>query len=91
MKLCRVIGAVVATIKRPDLEGHRILWLEEVGRKSGDKIVALDLVGAGIGQIVLVTTGTAARAATGNPASSANAAIIGIIDENASDLLGQKT
>ncbi len=86
MKLCKVIGSVVATIKRPDLTGHRMLLLQEAGKRSGERLVALDLVGAGVGQTVLVTTGTAARVATGNPGSSADAAIVGIIDEGASKL-----
>lgn len=86
MKLCKVIGTVVATIKRPDLTGHRMLLVQEVGKRSGERIVAVDVVGAGAGQIVLVTSGTAARVATGNPGSSTNAAIVGIVDENASSL-----
>ena len=55
MKLCKVIGTVVATIKRADLNGHRMLLVQEVGKRSGEKIVALDVVGAGVGQTVLVT------------------------------------
>ena len=86
MKLCKVIGTVVATIKRPDLTGHRMLLVQEEGKRSGGKLVALDLVGAGVGQLVLVTSGTAARVATGNPGCSANAAIVGIVDEGASNL-----
>lgn len=86
MKLCKVIGTVVATIKRPDLRPHRLLLVEEHGEGRGRHLVALDLVGAGVDQWVLVTTGTAARVASGNPGSSANAAIIGIVDEKASDL-----
>ena len=86
MKLCKVIGTVVATIKRADLNGHRMLLVQEVGKRSGEKIVALDVVGAGVGQTVLVTSGTAARVATGNPGSSTNAAIVGIVDEGASNL-----
>ena len=63
-----------------------MLLVQEVGKRSGEKIVAVDVVGAGIGQIVLVTSGTAARVATGNPGSSTNAAIVGIVDEHASNL-----
>lgn len=86
MKLCKVIGTVVATIKRSDLLGQRMLLVEEIGRSNGGRLVALDLVGAGIGQLVLVTSGTAARVASGNPSCSANAAIVGIVDEGSSDL-----
>ena len=86
MKLCKVIGTVVATIKRSDLTGQRMLLVQEGSGRSGAKLVALDVVGAGMGQWVLVTSGTAARVATGNPGSSTDAAIVAIVDENASDI-----
>jgi len=80
MKLCEVVGTVVATIKRPDLRAHRLLLVREVGE---DRVtfVAADVVGAGEGQHVLVSQGTAARVATGDPSSSCDAAIVGILDE----------
>jgi len=86
MKLCKVVGAVVSTIKKADLKEHRLLLVREVGKRSPETIVAVDLVGAGAGQEVLVSFGTAARVATGNPSSSADAAIVGLVDEDGSPL-----
>jgi len=88
MKLCKVVGTVVSTIKKADLKGHRLLLVRELGKRGAESFVASDLVGAGEGQEVLVTFGTAARVATGNPSSSADAAIIGIVDENGSSVVG---
>jgi len=81
MKLCEVVGTVVATIKRPDLRAHRLLLVREIGGNQAT-FVAADVVGAGKGQHVLVSRGTAARVATGDPSSSCDAAIVGILDDS---------
>jgi len=86
VKLCKVVGAVVCTIKKADLKEHRLLLVRELGKRSAETIVAVDLVGVGAGQEVLVTFGTAARVASGNPSSSADAAIVGLVDEDGSPL-----
>lgn len=55
MQLGRVIGTVVATIKDPGLDGIKMLVVQPVGRDGRDKgkaLVALDSVGAGIGETV---------------------------------------
>ena len=55
MQLGRVIGTVVATIKDPGLDGMKMLVVQPVGRDGRDRgkaIVALDSVGAGIGETV---------------------------------------
>lgn len=82
MKLCEVVGKVVSTIKKSDLKDHSMLLVRQVGDKECEEFVALDLVGAGEDQIVLVTFGTSARVATGNPSSSTDAAVVGIVDES---------
>ena len=86
MRLCKVVGAVVCTIKKADLKEHRLLLVRELGKRSAEAIVAIDLVGVGTGQEVLVTFGTAARVASGNPSYSADAAIVGLVDEDGSPL-----
>ncbi len=66
MRLARVHGQVVATAKEPALEGYKLLLVRDVVESdphegTGSAYVALDLVGAGEGELVLVTTGSAAR------------------------------
>ena len=57
MKLCRVKGNVVATVKHPTYVGHKVMIVQPVdaeGKDSGDSFVAVDLVQAGPGDKVLV-------------------------------------
>ena len=49
--------------------------------KNKERIVAVDNVGAGISDIVLVTTGSSARLGCGNPDSPIDACIVGIVDD----------
>ena len=65
MKLCRVKGNVVATVKHPTYRGHKLMVvqpLDERGAAVGTSFVAIDHVQAGIGDDVLVLTeGNGAR------------------------------
>jgi len=85
MQICRVVGTVVSTQKNKKLEGAKLmlvqpLTLEDTPR--GTALLAIDSVGAGIGEKVLVVIeGKAAGAALGKKAAAVDAAIIGIIDE----------
>jgi len=57
MRLCRVVGTVVATAKHPAFEGRKVLLcqpVDEEGRDRGDAVIAVDHVQAGIGETVLV-------------------------------------
>ncbi|MGL6107335.1 EutN/CcmL family microcompartment protein [Romboutsia sp.] len=83
MKIGRVIGTVVATRKDDSLIGNKLLITQPLNfnkEKDGSPLIAVDVVGAGIGELVMYTEGTAARNAAKKPNSSINAAIIGIID-----------
>ncbi len=73
-----VIGKVWATKKTPALTGQALLLVAPQGM-SGPPLVAADCVGAGEGERVLLSTGSAARLAAGKE-SPIDAAIIGIID-----------
>jgi ethanolamine utilization protein EutN len=79
-----VIGDVVATQKVPSHEGRKILIVQPVnldGTDRGDPILALDAVGAGLGERVLVTTeGFSAMTAVGRPNSPIDSAVIGVVD-----------
>ena len=80
MNIGRVRGNLVATVKDPNLTGHRILCVEPLdGREPA--FFALDAVGAGAGETVLYTTGREASFAFLPYFVPCNAAIVGIVDE----------
>lgn len=82
MYAAKVIGNVVATTKDPSLQGKKILVVEKLNEKqepTGSTEVAIDTVGAGNGEHVLVTKGSAARLSSGK-STVIDAAIIAIID-----------
>ena len=79
----KVVGTIVSTRKNEKLVGSKFMVIEPL-QKLGDpnsKIVAIDNVGAGIGEVVLVATGSAARIGCGVENSPVDAAIVGIIDD----------
>ena len=73
-----VMDSVWSTKKAPPLTGQALLLVAPQSM-SGPPLVAADCVGAGVGEQVLVTTGSAARLATGKDCP-VDAAIVGIID-----------
>ena len=84
MKLAKVVGTVVATIKAPIFEERALLLvdlLEPDGRPSGGYLIAVDTVGAGAGETVLVLDeGTSARQIVGAPSGPLRTVIVGIVD-----------
>lgn len=83
MHIGKVVGNVVSTQKHPSLVGYKLMIVELIQRDSDEKIgevVAVDLVGAGKGEYVLVTKGSAARTTAKDKDSPIDCAIIGIID-----------
>ncbi len=80
MIIGKVVGSVVSTRKCENLTGSKFMIVEPVpSLKIDNRIVAVDRVGAGIGEYVLVTTGSAARVDV--PSAPIDAAIVGIIDD----------
>ena len=82
MLVGKVIGSIVSTRKNENLIGSKFMVVEPMA-DLGDpaaKIVAVDNVGAGIGEIVLVATGSAARIGCGMTDCPVDAAIVGIVD-----------
>ncbi len=78
----KVVGSVVATRKNENLTGNKFLIVEPYTNMAGNgRIVAIDNVGAGIGEDVLVVTGSAARIGCNVKESPVDAAIVGIIDD----------
>ncbi|MBQ1230827.1 MAG: EutN/CcmL family microcompartment protein [Clostridia bacterium] len=83
MIIGKVIGSVVSTRKNENLVGSKFMVVEPLECMSDSKrIVAIDNVGAGIGEIVLVATGSAARVGCAMAQSPVDAAIVGIVDDD---------
>lgn len=82
MLLGKVIGTVVSTRKNDNLIGNKFMIIEtlEQMHDGGRRLVAVDQVGAGIGDLVLVALGSAARMEMGAQNASVDAAIVGIVD-----------
>lgn len=80
MIICRVIGHVWATKKEEHLEGLKLMVVREEDRTRKQTYVAADVVGAGIGEKVLVVSGSTARNVFGGDSVPADMAIVGIID-----------
>jgi ethanolamine utilization protein EutN len=85
MQICRVVGTVVSTQKNRKLEGAKLLLVQPLtleGTERGVTLVAIDSVGAGVGERVLVVIeGKAAGDALGKKAAAVDAAVIGIVDQ----------
>ncbi len=75
-------GNIVSTRKQESLVGSKFMEVQiiENGALTDKFIVAIDSVGAGIGETVLITTGSSARLALHNTMSPADAVIVGIVD-----------
>ena len=74
-----VKGTVVATRKMPELVGYKFLLVEPVFGSKKDTIVAGDNIGAGVGEMVLVTTDETTQHGLDHP-SPIDAFIVGIVD-----------
>lgn len=84
MRIGKVIGTLVATRKDEKLIGSKFMITQPLDielNPKGDPIVAVDTVGAGIGELIIYVTGTAGRIAAGKMDAPIDAAIVGIVDE----------
>ncbi len=83
MLLGRVVGTLVATRKEPSLDGLKFLALKQLdidGNETGGYRVAADAVGAGIGEVVLYATGSAARQTEMTDGRPCDGVIMAIVD-----------
>lgn len=78
--LGRVVGTVVSTRKHDALVGSKFLIVETTDVENKTQLVAVDTVGAGFGEQVLVALGSSARKALFNEEAPVDAAIVGIVD-----------
>jgi ethanolamine utilization protein EutN len=84
MILARVVGTVVATRKDPRLEGKKLLIVKPVspdGKDESGYVVAVDTVGAGFKERVLVVSGSSARMSEGCKEAPVDTSIVGIVDD----------
>ncbi|MDO5479440.1 MAG: EutN/CcmL family microcompartment protein [Clostridia bacterium] len=84
MILAKVCGSVVSTSKNEKLVGYKFMIVKPIENdKEIEKyFIAVDGVGAGVGEKVLVALGSAARLGIQNPEAPVDATIVGIVDEN---------
>ena len=83
MLVARIVGTVVATRKDPRLVSNKLLVVRPVdprGKVESGYLVAVDTVDAGVGETVLVVSGSSARMAAGMKDCPVDAAIVGIVD-----------
>lgn len=88
MQLGRIVGTVIATQKDEKLEGLRLHVVRNLAAKPGGKleetssfVVAIDSVGAGVGEVVLYASGSSARQTTQTKDRPCDAVIMAIVDE----------
>ena len=84
MLIAKVIGTLVATRKHERLVGSKIQIVQPLDHQGlvpkGDPFVAVDAVGAGVGERVVLVTGSGARKALNDNDCPVDATIVGIID-----------
>jgi len=84
MILGRIIGNVVSTIHHPVVQGQKLLVAERLdptGRPTGGYIIALDAIGAGQGETVLILDeGSGARQILGDSNAPVRSIVVGIVD-----------
>lgn len=85
MKIGEVVGTVVSTVHDPALDGRRLLicdLLDLDGEPDGDYLLAVDAVGAGAGEVVLILDeGSGARQIIERDPAPIRAVVVGVIDD----------
>ena len=92
MKMGRVVGPVVATRKDPSLDALKLLIVDNLTtglEKEGGYVVAVDSVGAGMGEVVLYASGSSARLTSVTKDRPVDAVIMAIVDSY--DVEGRNT
>ena len=90
MQVAKVIGNIWATRKESTLTGMKLLIVQPINvlddvKSCGGPIVAADMIGAGMGETVIIVTGSTARVATGSAEASVDATVVGIVDDKEFD------
>ncbi|MEE0434265.1 MAG: EutN/CcmL family microcompartment protein [Peptococcaceae bacterium] len=84
MITAKLIGHIWSTRKADSLNGLKLMQAEIIGggTDSGKRIIVVDIISAGIGDRVIVTTGSSARRMLGDDNVPVDAVVVGIIDED---------
>lgn len=84
MILARVAGRITSTIHHADMEGQRLLVLDKLdveGRPTGAHVIAIDTVGAGYGEtVIMLDEGNGARQILGVPDMPVRSVVVGVVD-----------
>jgi len=83
MQIGRIAGTVVSTAKEPTLEGRKLMVVKTLdldAKETGGYVVAVDAVGAGVGEVVLVASGSSARLTEATRDRPSDAVIMAIVD-----------
>jgi microcompartment protein CcmK/EutM len=83
MFLGRIVGTLVATRKEPSLEGLKFLVVRRLNIENEDEseyVVAADVLGAGVNEVVMVATGSSARQTVRTDKRPCDAVIMAIVD-----------
>ena len=83
MNLGRVAGTVVSSHMEKSMQGIKLLLvklIDENGKETGSQTVSADAMGAGVGEVVLIATGSSARQTTVTQNKPCDSVIMGIVD-----------
>ncbi len=94
MILARVTGRITSTIHHPDMEGRRLLVLDKLGadgKPSGGDVIAIDTVGAGFGEtVIMLDEGNGARQILQVENMPVRSVVVGIVDDVCCELPASK-
>ena len=93
MQIARVIGTVVSTVKNESLHGRKFLLVQTVDAELNDRgkpMIALDAVGAGVGELVFWCRGKEAAFPFKRDATPTDCTIVGIIDSDSHVFNGEQ-
>ena len=89
MKIAKVIGNIWATRKEERLAGYKLLIVQPVNILDGSPdrapSVAAEMIGAGMGETVIIVGGSSARSAAGDMSVPVDATVVGIVDDQEFD------
>jgi microcompartment protein CcmK/EutM len=96
MNLVKIVGSIVATQKDPKLQGSKLLIGREIrldGSMTDTYHVAIDTVGVGEGEVVIIVRGSSARLTELSTDKPVDSAIIAVVDEIelGGDIIWRKT
>jgi len=83
MRIAKVVGVTISTMKQEKLHGRKLLVVRETdesGKVTGKPLVAVDVVQAGVGDLVLIAQGSAARQTDQTDKSPVDTVIMAVID-----------